>query len=410
MALINAISFESGANDESTSTVGTFSVQTTIKRSGNYALRVNPSGALAGAMRFGAYGVAGNRSLMSVANAYTSVFVYFASLPSAGDEIFYLVREIGATTKFSVAISSTGTVNTYDTAGALLTAGSVALSTGVWYRFDILSGTGVAANWSVNIYNDPVSGNGTGTPTLLETLSGTGNLHANNNAEIQLGRAAAGAAVAINFFYDDLIVADTAFIGDQRQLMAVPEANGSTQQWLNGTGASDYQEVDEIPASSAEYVENAAVANQVALFDFPSAATIGVSGTIHCVKAQVFCLEPVAVASDFRVRIRTGGQNSDNTGANIGTTQENRGRLRAVSPNGGGAWTTADIDDLEVGAIQVVAQIARITAVYAHICFTPAYASASQIKTYNGIAIGSVKTVGGLAVASAKTINGITNV
>jgi hypothetical protein len=122
-------------------------------------------------------------------------------------------------------------------------------------------------------------------------------------------------------------------------------------QWTNGTAPSDYTQVDEIPVSSADYVQSAASANQVALFSLETSSTAGISGTIAAVKSWGRLREDTTGTSANRIRTRESSTNVDTSTRNHGTTAAYSWQVLTTKPSGG-AWSTSALDGTEVGSIE----------------------------------------------------------
>src|SRR5688500_3220945 len=89
MALLRVCGFESGASGEIQTLGGTSSIQTTVKRTGSYALRCNPTTTATGYINIGkptAAGIQGNYANLTL---YTGFAFRAATLPAANSEEIY---------------------------------------------------------------------------------------------------------------------------------------------------------------------------------------------------------------------------------------------------------------------------------------------------------------------------------
>src|SRR3990167_4665140 len=109
MGLRNLVGFESGivtANIETGFTTGTASIQSSIKRSGNYALRANPTTTGTGYADIRDQSVDFNKEL-DIATAYYRFWFRPETIPAANSEEFAAVLTATAY-KMSLRITSAG--------------------------------------------------------------------------------------------------------------------------------------------------------------------------------------------------------------------------------------------------------------------------------------------------------------
>lgn len=358
MALLRAITWGPQGVIEISSSAGTLSFVTSPALGAGASLRTNPTTTGTGLATIGAITSTGAVSgFWDAVDTYLQFVFQVATLPSADNEPICNVLNTLAAQKMEVRINSAGNLLAYDQAGVLLATGSTALSTGTPYRIGVRCGTGASANWAVEI--DGVS-----------EISGTGDLGGVNSGVVQLGKVADRNGESVDFYYGTVWIDDAAFLGACSSAIAVPTANGSTMQWTAGTGGSDYQEVDEIPPSGAEYVMSASGAGDVALFDVQDSGTVGVSGTIHAVIGLVRVREDTTVTSACSIRIRSGSTNSDSSTSNTTTTAGTRARQLVQDPDTSAAWTTSGFDGVEIGAVEANTVAQRMEAAYIMVVFT----------------------------------------
>ncbi len=353
MAILNFTGFESGSTDESASTGGgSLSIQTSIKRSGTYSLRVSPTTTNTGYVELRGHGADGNLNAdLNVATAYYRTYLYMATIPASGSEQIFLVRGTGSTNKFSVRINSTGVLSIYNSTGSQIGSnGTTVLSTSTWYRIELLCATGNPASYELRI-------NG------VTEFSGTANMGVANNAGIRLGKTQNVSSQTVDFYYDDVAISDSGWLGDSKVSILVPNANGSTMQWTAGTGSSNYLEVDEIPRDTTTHVQNTGGTGEIALFAMENSSVQSISGTIYAVKALIGARESVSTTSSVKLRVRSGGVDSDTTGLDVATTNTSLARVYETDPADSASWTTSKIDGLEVGAVEAGTAIVRLTSV-----------------------------------------------
>src|SRR3990172_9411218 len=90
MTVHNIVGFEAGAAIETNGLNGTCSIQTTIKRTGAYALRVNPVTTATGYCDLRRHD-AGFQASINTATEYYRFYFYIATLPASNNEEFAVI-------------------------------------------------------------------------------------------------------------------------------------------------------------------------------------------------------------------------------------------------------------------------------------------------------------------------------
>jgi hypothetical protein len=293
-APINIIGFEQGSTHESNATAGTTSVQSSVKRTGTYALLANPTTTNVGYHQFLTFGASGVSSNPNVATMYSRFYFYYTTKAASGAEEIFVQRDTtNAADKLSVRLNSSGNLVVYDSAASLVATGSTALSSSTWYRIEVKAGNGAAAAYEVKI-------DGT------SELSGTANQAATNCGGIRLGKVTDRSNQSVTYYYDDINMNDAAYPGDGNVLMIKPKANGSTHQCTWGTNSSNYLEVDEVPADDGTtYILcPTGTGASTSLFDLEETATVGISGTVNGTKGWYRGKEDAGGASNTILRLK----------------------------------------------------------------------------------------------------------
>jgi hypothetical protein len=364
--------FEGGIRGPFVTAGGTADVQTVTKRSGTYSLQTNPTTTNTGFWLL--YGLATTGGIdttngFNVADLYVGFYFRIATLPAANNEEIFRHTNVNSSTSIQYRIGSTGVITAYSGPGALVATGTTVLSTGVWYRIDIRCSGGAAGNYEIKI-------NG------VSELSGAVAQTASNILRFALGKTVNQNGNSVDFFYDDVVADDAAYPVDAPILVMAVNADGSTQQWTSGTNASNYLEVDEIPTDfGVTYVKCGTGGNQVSLFGLQSCAVAGVSGTINAAIMTAIIREDITVASDNRLRVRSGGNNYDSTTFDHTTSYFTRGALHTVDPATGVAWTIAGLDAVEIGSIEVAAVSMRMNSVFMQVLFSDSAPSGPPSST-----------------------------
>ena len=351
--------FEWGNSAEVKGLSGTASFVTTPVNPGGsvYALRSSPNTTGVGHVELGSFSATGVNANLSTGTPtiYVTMYFRYVTKPANADEE---IIQFGAGTKFALRLNSGGNLAAYDSDLTLLATGTTVLAANTQYRLDISVGTGAAGAWEVLIAG-------------VAEISGTGNLLATSNTRIFIGKATNRNGNTVDFFYDDVWVDNAAYKGAHVVVALHPNADGSTQQWTGGTGASDWQEVDETSPDSADYVQSVNQ-NDVALFNLQDSATsTAFSGTIHSVLALTRVRENVAGTSLYNLRLRSGTTNSDNSTLDPGTTAVTNGRYVDTDPDTSAAWTTDGIAAVEIGGVDTATNILRLETATLMVSFTP---------------------------------------
>ena len=161
MAIIGLCGFETGDTVQAIGVAGTHDVQGTVKRTGAYALRCNPTTTGVGYVGLGGYNP--KPAAYNAATAYYPFLFRYATKPASNSEPLFTAASTTGANKFHIRINSAGNLSAHNRFGTLMATGSTVLAVDTWYRIDAKVGTGASAAWEVRI--DGVS-----------EISGTGDL------------------------------------------------------------------------------------------------------------------------------------------------------------------------------------------------------------------------------------------
>lgn len=383
MACVNFSGWESGDNSEFRSSTGTNSVQTSVVRTGVYALQVNPTTSAVGNMRLGGIRADGRpNGEMSVNSLYTRFYFRIGTAPASSEEQFIEMADTGGSTKCYFTLNSSRQIKAYSNSGALIATGATALSVDTWYRIEIQTSTG-SGNQAYEVKIDGTS-----------EISGTMNQLTNQHGSLYIGKRTNLNSQTINFYYDDIYCDDSAFPGAGQSVRLAPTANGATAQWTSGTGSSNYLEVDEIPPSTSDYLQNSVSTNQAHYVTLESTSTKSVSGTINSVKSHIYAREGTSGTSSNQLKLKSGATTVDTTAYNHSTTNQHILKLNDTDPNTASAWTTSAIDSIEVGVLEANAIAMRCMYMAAYVDFVPG----AGTQTITGSGLSSTATLGSATI------------
>lgn len=377
----NFTGFETGDTSDALGTNGTFSIQTSIKRTGTYALRVNPSAAT-GAYIMGAIAAAKNANLTALSEVFATGYIYIATMPSANSPILYITNS-ASSALVTVMCDNSGVVTLVGTS----TSGAIAtLSTGQWYRFELRGNTSTTCGLSIDGGSETTV---TGNAVLPQ--------------RVILGTIA---SATMDVYYDDCALSDDDFVTTPEVKVALPIGAGTDSSFTNGTG-STFAEVDEVPHDSGTtYLQNTAGTSVAHTLDMQAAATVGIAGTIVAVKPIAIMAEETSTSTLGGVRLRSGSVNYEHAAVDIGTTAYVAiQQVLPRDPNGWGAWDSTAFDAIEVGPFKGTdASSIRATAVYAMVLSegAPAGATGTAAATFPGLtaAASGAQTHSGSAAAT----------
>ena len=376
MATIQLTGLEAGTLSELDAATSNTSVVTSPVRTGTYALRCNPTLTATAAVTLAGVASGGGTNGYSVATMYHRFYFRYASglggKPTVGDEEIFRARATSSI-KFQLRIDSNGKLVAYQQDLTSLGTGTTVLSADTWYRIEVSVGTAAAGSgvWEVKI-------NG-----VSELSGSTADLLNTNNTRSQLGKATNYNGNTVDFFYDDVLLSNSAFPGAGEHKLMYPDANGNYQTWSIGAGSgSHYQVVDEIPTNDdTDYLLSSGTSGNAETQALISSATAGISGTINTAKAYNFARRNGGTNGSVKVRLRSNTTDTDNSGAFATTGAYNTVCLIAdVDPATSAAWTTSGLDSAEVGLIenQTGANTSRLTVSYLMVDYTPSAGSASS--------------------------------
>ena len=233
MAVLNFCGFEGGVNDSCAGggSAGTLSYNTSIKKSGSYSLRTNPTTSATGIRRIQKH-IQDNTSTSpewNVAMVRTTIAFYIATLPASSNEEFFQVCDTAGTPMLFLRISSTGFISAYDASVTLIATSAVAaLATSIWYTIEVECNKGAAGNYEVRV-------NG------VTHLSGAANQGTVNCGSVRVGKANNRNSQSVDFYFDDFAADDADWLGNVSVVGLSPISAG-TYTAFGGA----YTDIDEI--------------------------------------------------------------------------------------------------------------------------------------------------------------------
>ena len=337
MALTFHSGFEGGNTFEWSGVTGTPSIQSTIKKTGSYAMRANTSATTAN--------VSAN---LTVAPVQFSVYVRVDTLPASDTMI--VGSGLDANGAY-IYLTSTGYLKLQDGSTPTLRGTSATqLSTGQFYR---ISGTLDTTNDKGYVWIDGVIDSNLNGVAIGSTIAYWGSGGLGNTMYFGVVTSA-----TTDLYMDDVAVGDTsgsADLGDIRTLLSLPNAAGDLTGFDTPVGsATHWQNVDDAAGSisDADYNQHAASSAAADLYGIQDSATAGLAAgdTINAVHTLYRMRKSGSgSAAVHQSSIKDNGTTYETT-RSVTTSFAWYKRYDAVMPNGGAVWTQARFDALQVGA------------------------------------------------------------
>lgn len=319
---------------------GTVSIQSSVKRTGEYALRSNPTTTAVGYVVLSRLNSSGQmRTSQYLTNDVYVKFHFRADTFPAGasSEPIIEFRNSGGI-KARLLLHGSGFFFSQNASGVTTLIGTKIISPGTWYQLELRCGTGAASAFTLDI--DGVS-----------DINGTQNNSGLQHTFIRLGKAANVGGNSVDFYYDDLIVSDTEFIRGACYRQDV-DGNALEQDW-----AGDYTDIDETPRDNdTTYIDTDGSVPKESWFELEPTLSAGIptgfaiSGVITSA-----CMRRSGAADNVLILMgaRHGGVEDLSTGTNPNnaTTHEEFLYLSAVNPNTGEAWLRKELDSTEIGLL-----------------------------------------------------------
>jgi len=349
MTLLNFVGFETGqigadgGQWEEYSRVGatTTSIDSSIKRTGGYSAKVNPTTTAVGYYEIAQYAATGERGLFNSATLWYQFYIYITTLPASNSEELMSAHDISNFYKFALRVNSTGKLMAFASDGTtqLGIDGATTISTTTWYKIGVKVGTGASAAYEVKI-NDS------------SELSGTGNLGTSNNARLTIGKRTNRNGNSVVYNYDDVAIDNADYPTTAQCKAMLVNADGALTVWTIGAGSGDkWQQVDDLPNDGdTSYLLSTVVIGEAYTAALQSTAAAGISGTILAVKAcGVF--KRNTTTSEVDLRFRSATTNSDAPNYNAGASYAAIFKLFTTDPATSAAWLLPALDSIEVGGV-----------------------------------------------------------
>jgi len=360
LAILNFCGFESGDSSELNATTGTFSIQNSTVRSGEYALRCNPDTTAVGRVTIVGLTAAGQQQAYSQATVYCRFYFRYATKPAANDEeIFTFFTGAGAM-KLALRLDSAGKLVVYDRSNTKIATGATVLSANTWYRIEITSASSATAAYELRIDGST-------------ELSGTLDTIATNHGQIRLGKNSDRNGQSVDLFYDDVLIDSAAFPGAGSVHRMDANTDGTYTAWTSSNGVltpNIYTELLPVPHDSDLGYITTSSSGAAFTAQLESATEAGISGVVKAVKSVAIVRDEGGVSS-ISIRLRSGSTDDDTTANDPGASYTARQKLYETDPATSAVWNTSALDSLQVGVVSAAAVALRCTSAWAMVAASP---------------------------------------
>lgn len=359
-------------------------VQSTTKRSGNYAFKPTSAGGYARTPLYSSTGA----DIGTSSQVCSRVYHMFTSAPTANAWLCNINSEM-----YQVYVDyATGKLVLV--AGAYSDMGDTVHGVGVWRRIEMHARQGSdASHTTVDVYMDGVL-----ECSLVDLAI------APSFSEFDIGKT----TVSLYSVWDDVYLG-SALIGEgQCSTPCMPTGVGDDNAWTSSSGGDKWLDVDDLPSNDdTDYVYASASLKQTFTHDGAAQGRYAGATKINAIGywARMCCPDEAL----YRRMIESGA------------TEKNSAYLAEVAYEWGkplfwdadfdttkpGAWTEAAVDALEIGGNSyLVAYNRRMTTCALFVDWVPP-AAAGDIARISGIDWANVKKVSGVAEASVSKISGV---
>lgn len=149
-------------------------------------------------------------------------------------------------------------------------------------------------------------------------------------------------------YFDDIKVRDDAIPGVGGINVYLPAGDGGDVAWT-GSAGSDWECVDEAPATYTDYIStDAATTGTKSTFTHPAMAAAAYD-SIDCVCAAAVVKLDASGSGNARAIVESNGSYGNGETVALSTSTKYLHSFQTVNPDGGGAWTKATVGTAEPG-------------------------------------------------------------
>lgn len=332
--------FETGGLEESISTAGSISVQSTTKRTGSYALKADPTSSTA-EYRIGGNNDPGDNDLFFESDLGVSFWLNIASAPAA-DTMIYQLFSFSDTAEIGIRLNTDRTLSLMNDS-TQIGSDSAAIALDTWVKIELIA---IAGTSSDGVASATLSG--------TEFASSTSQTTASNFGYMKMGVLDSTTA---EIYFDDLYLQDKGqYPGSRKIYNLKPNGVGDEDDW---SGA--FANIDDIPITEGTEFRTDSVVGNRFTNAVEDVSTYSITEQITAIKNWIWWKSPDSTG-ELQVLLRDGFLTLG--GSDLNSTTPQFVAQVYGSNSSGDAWDSADIDDLEVGAEVGVAPLSAFLEVY----------------------------------------------
>ncbi len=337
-SIINLTGFEMGSDSTAAESVGSSgaSISAVGARNGNFGLVITTSKGSVNYWSLGSESSTGQPTQLTSEVLYTRFYFQTSTLPSGAGEPIMAYYKSGAPAA-SLRLNADGSLSVHGLGGTLVESSfGGTINTSAWYEIQMFANS--AGDYAVK-----VDGSG--------VIDGSGAVFNGSFDEVRFGRVEAIGAVALTYYYDDIVLKDDTWPGSGRNLMMACDSAGTYTNWTTGTGTT-FAEVDEIPNDSdTTYIRNSGGVNVAHSFGLLNTTPAGITGSvIHGLTSWARIRAESTGTISNKIRLRVGLNNYDSPGGyDPGATYNSMTWITANNPATGLPWTLSVLDSLQLG-------------------------------------------------------------
>jgi hypothetical protein len=242
----------------------------------------------------------------------------------------------GAAGHASVVFDSTGAIRLRGPGGELAASAANAVKDGVWHTVEIE----LIVHDTTGRISAYVDGLKVAEATNVDTRNGA----TTTVDRVQIGGTSVGGSSSSgSHFWDDVWVIDSAArpANTPRVVTHVPTSDGATLNLTPSTGATHFGVVDELPASTSDYLQGTTVGHVdelgISAFTTSPVDIQGVQAVMYAGKTDVTARQAV-------VGIKSGATTAESAALTLATTGGRVAVIATNDPNTAAAWTEAGVE------------------------------------------------------------------
>ena len=161
-----------------------------------------------------------------------------------------------------------------------------------------------------------------------------------------------GGVIGEYMYADDIVIDDSDWPGSPFIYGLTPTGDGATTEWDPSTGTDHYPLVDEIPASSTDYVSST-TSGEVELYTFSNLPDTDV-WSVNSVQVSAYAKTPGPPEDEYlQLGVRHAGANYFGAPVQLSTDFTQHATIFENNPLTGSAWTQDDVHSGEFGFKEV---------------------------------------------------------